>query len=240
VLLVPLALLFVKNPIRQMDDIFSTKAFKRFDFRLLVPLVFGLVAFFGVRALVEVNNDYSFRGAIFEWAYEKPLLTYLHAWFITFGPFIIVALYGWRRAVSFLREHQYLLVYFVLGAVLAWVGGQDTERFLLWLLPVVYVLIGNEIEGSPALFKSPLLLGVLVLGHVFSQRVLWPIPDHIPDMPHAIPILAPFGKKVPYLDLLSFPRVARKVNAYSLMEYLGLSAVLLLWLKYRSQTLAPE
>ncbi len=207
-MVVPIALLFANNPIQYKRGLFSewtslqvSGLIKRPPPGFLIPIVFAVSGFWGVRQVVIQINDYSFPETALYWAYEKPLLAYLHGWFITFGPLIFITLYNWRRISSYLKNHQFLLVYLTGFAVLAWIGGSDTERILYWALPVVYLLIGKSIEDHRALLTSPGLMAVLVGSQLISQRIFWPLPDLPNPFPSSLPLLTVPGNKFPYMDL---------------------------------------
>src|SRR5262249_13799960 len=67
--------------------------------------------------------------------------------------------------------------YLVACAVLAYVGGHDTERYLLWAAPVVYVLVGLALERHRAALSSAWLIAVLVAAQAVSGRGFWAIPS---------------------------------------------------------------
>ena len=241
VLIVPLALAFITNPIPLLQEITSPltkqhilKLVKRPYVPAIVPVVLGLAGIFLVRSLASQTNDYSFAKTAFDWAYDKPVLTYIHAYFITYGPLIIIPVYFWRRTVNLLWNNQHMLVYLVGFMVLGWIGGSDTERFLFWAMPVVYLLIGIELEENKNLFKSPWLILLLTASTICSQRLFWTVADFPNIFKTPVPMLSILSNKFQYLDLWSW-FAARSVQAISLLEYLLLSALLLLWLKRRAQ-----
>jgi len=240
VLIIPIALVFITNPIPLLQEIMSPltkqqiiKLVKRPYYPAIVPAVLGIAGIFLVRSVVSQYNDYSFAKTAFDWAYDKPVLTYIHGYFITYGLLIIIPVYFYRRTFSFLWNNQYMLVYLVGFMVLGWIGGSDTERFLFWAMPVVYLLIGIEIEGNRNLFKSPLLILLLSASTICSSRLFWTVADYPNTFKTPFPILSILSNKFQYLDLWSF-FAERSVQAKSLLEYLLLSALLLLWLKHRA------
>ena len=118
-------------------------------------------------------------------------------------------------------------------ALLAWIGGSDTERFLYWATPIVFVLIGRAFEGHVEVFRAPALLALLAVSQAISQRIFWTTPDFGPG-PHLIPVLTSLSGEVAYKDLVSF-HGERWIKAVSLAEYLALAMVLLLWLRHRAR-----
>jgi len=236
VLIIPFALIFITNPIPLLQEITSQltkqqiiKLVKKPYYPAIVPVVLGIAGIFLVQSIASQNNDYSFAKTAFDWAYDKPVLTYIHAYFITYGPLIIIPVYFWRRTFNYLWNNQYMLVYLAGFLVLGWIGGSDTERFLFWAMPVVYLLIGIEIEENRNLFKSPWLILLLAASTICSSRLFWTVADFPNIYKTPFPILSILSNKFQYLDLWSF-FAKRPVQAISLLEYLLLSALLLWWL----------
>jgi len=237
VILVPIALLFSMNPvIWDRNSVFSVRTVNRFPLLYFVPFLFGLLGIAGVHVLATQTNNYSFIRTAVHWAYDKPLLTYVHAWFIAFGPILIIMVYHWREAFAFLVNQQFQLILLIAIALLGWVGGSDTERILFWSLPVIYVLIGRALENNTSLLRSPSLIIVLGLSQCISQRLIWTIPDFPNTFSDSLPIFTPIGSKVPYLDLWSY-HGNRLVQFISLSQYFLLGLVLLVWLNHRARRL---
>ena len=246
VLIIPLALFFVANPLPRLQEITSPltkkqiiKFIKGPYYPAIVAVVAGIAGIFLVRSIATQYNDYSFVKTAFDWAYDKPVLTYIHAYFVTYGLLIVIPLFFWRRTVNFLWNNQYMLVYLAGFMLFGWIGGSDTERFLYWAMPVVYVLIGIEIEENRSIFNSPWLILFLSASTICSQRMFWTVADYPNTFKTPFPILSILSNKFQYLDLWSF-FAERSVQAISLLEYLLLSALLLWWLNRRAQPRVEE
>jgi hypothetical protein len=108
---------------------------------------------------------------------NKPIESLLLVWFIAFGPLIAVVAYDWRATVAFLKQRIDLAALPVLCVVLSYIGGHDTERYLFWSMPVIYLLIARSLERHRALLLAPAIIVVLLVAQVLSQRVLWAVPD---------------------------------------------------------------
>jgi hypothetical protein len=245
VLIIPIALAFSMNPIPLGQEmLFSSsisraaKCIKRIYYPFLFPFLLGIAGFLVTRLVASQYNDYSFTKTALDWVYDKQLPTYIHAYFITYGPLLILAVYSWRSLFRFLRENQYMLVFLVGFMVLAWIGGSDTERFLYWAMPVVYLLIGIAIQENTALLKSPWLILFLVGTTICAQRLFWTVPDYPNQFITPVPILSILSNKFQYLDLWSW-FAARTVQEISLAEYVFLSVILLVWLRLRSNRIRP-
>jgi len=246
VMIIPLALIFVTNPLPRLQEITSPltkkqiiKFIKGPYYPAIVAVVAGIAGIFLVRSIATQYNDYSFVKTAFDWAYDKPVLTYIHAYFVTYGLLIVIPLFFWRRTVNFLWNNQYMLVYLAGFMLFGWIGGSDTERFLYWAMPVVYVLIGIEIEENRSIFNSPWLILFLSASTICSQRMFWTVADYPNTFKTPFPILSILSNKFQYLDLWSF-FAERSVQAISLLEYLLLSALLLWWLNRRAQPRVEE
>ena len=236
-IVVSVALLFSMNPVTwDRNSVFSVRMVNRLPLMYFIPFMFGLLGLAGVHILATHTNDYSFLRTAVHCAYDKPLLKYVHAWFVGFGPIIIFLVHHWRQALAFLINHQFHFVYLIAIALLGWIGGSDTERFLYWAMPIIYVLIGKGLESNTWLLQSPLLIIVLGLSQCISQRLIWTIPDYPNTFSHSFPILTPIGSKVPYFDLWSY-HGELLIQFISLCQYLLLGLVLLLWLNHRARRL---
>src|SRR5207237_10790483 len=117
---------------------------------------------------------------------------------------------------------------------------QDTERYLFWSMPVVYVLIGRALEDLLPIITAP-WLALLVATQALAERVFWTIPqpgagDSTAFFNHgtsALLLFTPLGDNVQYFDI--FP--AWMTQGYRLVllgEYLVLGFVLLAWLSWLS------
>ena len=237
-LIIPVSFLVATNPVRQYRDFFSwalCKGVFRSAFRPPVMILIGCVfTFLLIKFAVSQNNSYSFIKTAVNWAYDKPLLTYLHAWFIAFGPVIVAAIYHWRGSLNFLIQNQFMLVYVLCFAVLGWIGGTDTERILFWGMPVVYLLIGKAMEDNRVLVQSLPVIVVMVVAQCISMRIFWMIPDYPTYSDTLFPILTIPGSSGQYLDLYSY-HGNRIIQAISFSEYVMLSLALFAWLRFRAK-----
>lgn len=224
-LLVPLTLIAVGRPIRGHSQFTLPR------WRDWVPLILGLAAFIIVKRSVHQTDSYSFIGTVLDFIYTKGAGGFIHAFFLAFGPVLLVALFDWRRAASFLGERQDLLLYLLVCVAFGYAGGTDTERLLYWGMPVVYVLVGRALEHHRVLFRWAPLLAMLVIGQILTSRVLWTTPDYPHDAPHSFPILQQVGSNVPFLDLFSYHGFHLK-EFICLLEWVVFGSVFL-WLAAR-------
>jgi hypothetical protein len=195
----------------------------------LLPALCGVVCLVLVHLVVWSTNSYSFAAAAFDWAYRKSLLTYIHAVFVTYGVLVIVPLFYWKDSFAFLMTYSFMGLFLAIIMVLAWIGGSDTERILYWAMPVVYVLIGRGIERDRAAFRSWFGLAI-VAAQGISQRWFWTLPaDPFRFATPSVVLLTIPSSRLQYLDLFS-ALGSHKIQALSLVEYLSVSAIVVLWL----------
>lgn len=242
VLVVSVALIFSTNPIprihgnlRSWFNLGMQQVRPRL-IHVLHPLLFGIAGAIAVRCMVSQTNDYSFIKSTISWAYNKPLLSYIQAYFVSYGPVIMIPVVYWRRTINFLWANQSMLVYLVGFMVLAWVGGSDTERFLFWGMPIVYLLVGRVMQEKVTVWKSLWFVIFALLSQLVSQRICWTIPDYANGFLVPIPVLTIPSSRFNYLDLWSY-HGRRIIQFISLIEYLLVAIVGSLWLQ-RLETLA--
>jgi hypothetical protein len=118
----------------------------------------------------------SFSAAVAQWIH-KPLSSYVLAWLASFGPVVAIALFDWRGGLAYLRDHQPVGLLLAICAVLAFVGGSDTERFVFWSAPVILLLVGRGVEHHERILSNRYLLSAIVIAQAIVARVFWPIPD---------------------------------------------------------------
>lgn len=181
--------------------------------------------------LVVPTSDYWMLDAAFHWAYAKPLPTYVLAWFVAYGPMIVLPLVRWPAVRALLADRSEYAVMLAAIAALAWVGGTDTERFLLWGAPVVLAMVGAAADGMDwTRARGPLIL--LAVAQVLNGRWILPTPDAWAHAPRAWPVLTPLAAR--HVEYLLSLTPDRPMAAVSLAQYLALSAVLVFWLKRRA------
>lgn len=241
-LLVPIVVLFARNPVARVDGVGETPRVLRLPPPVFfLPLVCGLAGWLFVRMHVTVTGDYSFVWTAQHWAYSKSPPELAHSWLLAFGPVLFLVIYDWRHAGSFLAGHQFLLVYGLGMAVCGYMGGSDTERLSYWSMPVVYVLLGRALERHRALLRCAPLAGFLAGAQLLSARAFWVIPDFPNDHPaRSIPLFTQgMGSHFAFLDLFTYSG-ARLPELISLVEYLVFGLVLFLWLGARRRRLAAR
>ncbi len=145
--------------------------------RLLGPLAAAFVALVFARYGTATRGDYSFASAALYHLTHKPVFSALLAWFLTFGTAIVVIVFDWRDAGRFLARNAHLGVFLAACAVLAYFGGHDTERYLIWSMPVVYGLLARAIWRNRAVLDSAWLIATLGWAQAISARVFWAIPN---------------------------------------------------------------
>ncbi len=235
VLIVGLVLPFTGNPLRPGPPGERWRVlWPRF-----VPLAAGLLTMAALRLAVRREGTYDFAWTAVHYLFTKPWPAYVVSWFSAFGPILWLAILRARRAGRFLAERQHLAVYLAAFAALAYMGGSDTERFLYWAMPVVYVLIGRTLEDRTDPWPRSLLVGLAGMQLIAGRAVFWPaIPIHSELARHAPPLLTPFGRDIPFNDLFS-DSAPHLQTFFLFLEYLALGAALGVWLLWRKGYLSP-
>ena len=231
-IIVPLALLFGAGVGR-----LQSASAPRDDDVPLQTAAGGLVAALagiGLTHLIATpTSDYWMADAAFYWAYTKPMPTYVLAVFITYGPALALLLSGWSAVSQHLARFPGHAMFVAIVLVLAWVGGSDTERFLMWGAPIVLVLIGKAAE-SVNWAQARGAAALLLIAQIISGRWFQAIPPHsVETLTRAWPVLTPLSAQI-YLQLYS-QTPDRLMSAVALAEYLALSVLLAAWFGWASR-----
>jgi len=146
-----------------------------------LPFAAWTIAWAAVRQVAVAEPGYSPLHDALGMLRQKPLFTWVLAWFFTFGPpALALIIAAARETVAFLRTRVELALHVAVCGALAFVGGSDTERILAWATPVMYVLAGRAmVARRHALGSAPVLVALLAVVQIGSSRVLWPIPAGI-------------------------------------------------------------
>jgi hypothetical protein len=204
------------------------------EWKNCLPFACGFLAFLSTRLVGHQTDHYSFWEQIYRFLYDKPVLSYIHSWFLAFGPVLFILLYDWRNARDFLQREQWLALFLAAGMGFGFVGGTDTERLQYWSMPCVYVLLGQAIDRHRTLFASWPLIAYFAIGQILSSRILWTTPDYPTNFTHTFPLLQQFGSNVQLLDLFSFHGYRPK-ETLSLVEYLIFGGIVLYWMSWREK-----
>lgn len=238
-LMIPVALLFAHKPLACADGVSATlKALRWPSIALFLPLVFGAFGLFFVRLHVTQTDTYSFAWTAAHWIYTKSLPNIVHPWLLAFGPMLFLVIYDWRRASGFLAKNQFLLIYLLGFAVLAYIGGSDSERLTFWTMPAVYVLLGRAVEEHRVLLRSTPLILTLAVCQLIASRAFMLTPDFPNEHPaRSVPLFTPgLGHDFSYMDTVSILG-GRAVEMASLIEYLVFGLILFEWLNHRRRKL---
>lgn len=91
---------------------FVRNSFTLERFRYYVPSIAGLIVFATIVFSVNKTDDSTFFGATLGWLYEKSVARYLHAWFLAFGPVLLLAFFDFSSVKQFFRPKQTAFVLF--------------------------------------------------------------------------------------------------------------------------------
>ena len=148
----------------------------RFDWLMAGPIAAGALTIAVTHALVQADTTRSFVAAALQWI-RKPPSAYLLAWFTAYGPVLALLVFDAKRVIGDLKAQPHLLTFLCLCAMLAFMGGSDTERFVFWAMPVVYLLVGRAFERHLAVLKGASIGAAVVIAQAVSARIFWSIPD---------------------------------------------------------------
>jgi hypothetical protein len=239
-LLLALVAPFARNPVQRKLE------FARLPVGLVVPLVLAIAGFLFVHSIGHATNVVS-RPEAGGLIVPKSPPAYLLGWWTAFGPLLILPLFTWRRSLAFLWQHQHLGALLLALTLLSSFQSpalqlqlDDTARYLFWVMPIVYVLIGRAIEQLGPLLSRP-LIAVLVVSQVLAERALWTIPQPGRDPASALErgtasvlLFTPLGSDVRYVDI--FPSLmAQSARLVLLGEFVLLAAVIVGWLWWSSR-----
>lgn len=176
------------------------------DLLSVFPFVSGLLGVLVTRILAAPTNPYFLLGTMVFWFYEKPFPAYLQSYFTTFGPMLAILIPSWGIIRDFLLREKFNLYYLVLICFLAWGIGSDTDRFLYWTMPVLYIMLGLALEHLWPMFRHNWgLLVVILLLQCLAQRSFLPTPDVAPEkILYRIPILTVVCNDGCGLDISSY------------------------------------
>jgi hypothetical protein len=159
----------------------------------------AVAAFEFTHAIAHSTNSYTFAGAARDSLAALTPAGAVTACFITLGAPLILCLAYQGTAIATLKREPHLAALIGVVVVLAALGGTNTEVFLSWAIPAVFVVAGQVVEAHWTDLHVAVVV-LLISAQVLLARVLWPIPD-FPGGQHATALLTPLGRNVPYIDL---------------------------------------
>ena len=239
-----IALLFSRNLVSIDEKIPWLVKLRRWpSWWLFVPVLAGGLVFYAIRhwvitlddagrwlAGIGPPNGYLFPNIIVDMVYNKGVVPYFLAWFITYGPALTLLVWKWRDCVEYLWHRQVQMAVLAAVSLLGWFAGTDSERYLIWGFPVVYVLLGRVIESNLWLFRSPFLVSALALTQAVSARIFAALPDYPPTAGRTWVVLTMWGEHVSSADLFSFS-ARQGLATLSFLEYMAVFVVLLVWVR---------
>jgi hypothetical protein len=136
-------------------------------------LVAGVMTLAIIRAWVAVEpSPYSFASNVLYWMRWKTPAQLILSPLLVFGPLIVLPVWFWSGTLHRLRGRLDLLIYLLSFGVLAWIGGSDTERFLVFASPVVWWLIASALDQGRT---GRAWFWLAVVTEMLSFRVFLPI-----------------------------------------------------------------
>lgn len=108
-------------------------------------------------------------------------------------------------------------------AILAWIGGSDTERILYWSAPIVYILIGKSLEKR---VPFPAQIWVLLVGiTILSERIVFILSEKESAPSIWPPFITLLSNKAQIIELFtaSMPNI---INFILLFQYTAIAVAL--------------
>lgn len=228
-MIIPLAALFTHNPVRGAVWKLGARLREARGVRapLWAALPIGLVTVATGHLMAVGTGTYDFVRSVGYWVLTKSPAALVLGWLVSYGPVLLLPVLAWRECARWLRDHQAEAVFLLGVAAVSWIGGSDTERFVAWGAPVVYVLIGIGLQQLAALRVPAAFWVVLAAAQVVVARVPWIQPAGAVDagtVPELV-VLTPVGNDVSVYDLTAGD-AAPIVRWTQLAEYAVLFAVL--------------
>lgn len=183
----------------------------------------GMVVNVQIHGLLD-GISYHVRDVLFHLLEIRPLVFIVSA-SLAYGPVLFLFLYQWPRVRQYANEHPLWTWVTVLLLVLSYVGGTDSERYLLWLFPWLIMALASN-QAPITLPKSGWFWVLLVAVQSVASRWWWPIPQAEPSTGWHWPIFTSFNGANPFL--LLFGHHAMNLNYLYPLVY-GAEYVMLFW-----------
>jgi hypothetical protein len=238
-LLIPLAALFTYNPIggRLTDVPARWRDVLAIPRTLALPVIAGGATFGLLRLAFVSTSSYAFARAAVGWVLRKWPNTYVQGWLIAYGPILVLPIFSWRACWLFLRDLQAEAVFLAALFGISWIGGGDTERFVTWGAPVIYLLIGIRLQELLRERVPTLCVAVLVVTQAVSERLFWILPAVALEWEQVseVVLLTPIGNNVSVYNVTAWD-AEPTIRLVSQVEY-GLVTLallgLLFWMRRR-------
>jgi hypothetical protein len=204
---------------------------------LALPLVASAAVFGVLRLAIVSTSSYGFARAAVGWILRKWPNTYAQGWLIAYGPILVLPIFYWRACWRFLRTHQAEAVFLAALVAISWIGGGDTERFVTWGAPVIYLLIGIGLqELARERVPAPFVV-LLVVTQAVSERLFWILPAAALEWEQVseLVLLTPIGNNVSVYNVTAWD-AEPSVRMTSQIEYALVTAALLgllFWMRRR-------
>lgn len=195
----------------------------------ILVFIVGLLGIYATHVLVQVEGDsYGFLKAVYRWMFEKSIFQYITGFYYVFGALTVLPFLFPNTGITFLKKQLYFVPFLGIAMVLIWIGGGDTERFVLWFSPLFLALLGTLIEQNNAFFSKKRVYIPISISLILTLRLFWPIPQFVLDdwAKSASPFFTVFGKNH-YIDLWS-GHGDKEITTINLLLYGGLSGYLFL------------
>ena len=139
------------------------------------------------------TGTYSFSKTAESLLDQKTLLELAAALFLSFGPLLAVFVASPARSLQLFEKYRELSALLFVSIALAVIGGSNTEMFMFWASPAVFVVMGIILSEDLMRSRHRHFIGVLFAAQLMSERVFLNIPlplesNHVPFV-----IFSPLG-----------------------------------------------
>ncbi|GAA0873079.1 hypothetical protein GCM10009117_22260 [Gangjinia marincola] len=229
--------LLMNQPIQYNDGIFKVRKIRLIRQVGLTAVSFGIgligvyITHQLVTALPDQASKYGFLRTIYITMHSKSIFMLITAYFYVFGVLWIPLIYFYKTTLDFFKSQKYLIPLSLLSIVIAWFGGGDTERFIIWFLPITFLVIARVWMTHWKTLKSAWILIPTLISLLFTTRVFLDIPQALvkdTDMT-ALPFFTVVQNQ-DFVDLLSYAGQKEIITA-TLVQYLALSAYMVFMLQ---------
>ncbi|TAF34523.1 MAG: hypothetical protein EAZ57_03635 [Cytophagales bacterium] len=187
----------------------------------------GALLWGGCQLLPVQTGSYNALAKAWEWLRHKSLLDYLLSYFYVYT---LLPFWLWP-----MRKQMFSLTsWWLIGigiALLAWVGGSDTERFLIWgqCLQLLWVIQLIKNQQCTAWFK------ILTVAILFSlqSHLLMPISEPLLEVQNWLPIFWTL-QKGSFLAYFAI-HASSYTNCWALLEYILLNLAMVLIFRVQQQ-----
>ena len=243
--LVPaLGLLFLYNPLtsRMFADIrpwvllpiLARVFFNRDRLILWLPLASGFAALAVVHAQFTPTDNWNYLNHAAWGLSNLGPLRYLASIFNALGPLPLIVFFIPGFVPTFLRQHQMFSIILATFLLMSW-SGYSNERYFVWVMPIIFVMIGRAMERHLDVIRSWPTMLLIVVFELIAVRAFFPIMGLGPKLQRPIAEEALSRYLPDGWHLSEMEAYAAEPKAVLTNVIIGLAMGGILWLAVRSR-----